>query len=391
MKKRNASLRKLISALAVVVLASTGLYTDVLADNTSSNSELHVGASSFVSQLLDDQTADEKEMAAGAALYLQDENADLAALDAIGIEEIQETSTVVMANVKDSVNVRAEADEESKTVGKLFKNCGGEIIERKDGWTLLQSGDLKGWTKDEFLLFGDEAEALRQEVGRLTATVMTDGLRVRKEADAEAGVLGVLAIEDKIRVKEQNDEWVAVWYDKDTVGYVSAEFVEVKLLVDCGKTVQQLEKEQKEKEEKAKKAAAQASKKAADKKKGTSKKNRGAVAVGGDDVTLLAALIQCEAGRESYEGKLAVGAVVMNRVRSGSYPGSISAVITAPSQFPPATNGKVASVMAKGPSASCIQAAQEAIGGASNVGGATHFRAASSGASGTVIGNHVFW
>ena len=42
-----------------------------------------------------------------------------------------------------------------------------------------------------------------------------------------------------------------------------------------------------------------------------------------DEVTLLGALIQCEAGGGSYEGMVAVGSVVMNRVRSGAYPGSI--------------------------------------------------------------------
>ena len=101
---------------------------------------------------------------------------------------------------------------------------------------------------------------------------------------------------------------------------------------------------------------------------------------------------QMRSKEETMEkGKLAVGAVVMNRVRSGSYSGSISGVINAPSQFPPATNGKVAAVIANGPSASCVEAAQAAIDGATNVGGATHFRAASSGQAGVVIGNHVFW
>ena len=104
----------------------------------------------------------------------------------------------------------------------------------------------------------------------------------------------------------------------------------------------------------------------------------------------MAALIQCEAGSQPYEGKLAVGAVVMNRVRSGGYPNSIIGVITAPGQFPPATNGKVASVLARGASASCMQAAQAAVDGATNVGGATHFNRVGT-KPGTVIGNHVFW
>lgn len=52
-----------------------------------------------------------------------------------------------------------------------------------------------------------------------------------------------------------------------------------------------------------------------------------------DDVTLLAAIIQCEAGNEVYEGQLAVGAVVMNRVRSGGYPGTCMMLFTRRASF----------------------------------------------------------
>ena len=110
-----------------------------------------------------------------------------------------------------------------------------------------------------------------------------------------------------------------------------------------------------------------------------------------DDVTLLAALIQCEAGNQPYEGQLAVGAVVMNRVKSGGYAGSVYGVIYQSGQFPPAGRGAVANVIARGPKASCVQAAQEAINGMDNTGGATHFRRAESGQPGVVIGNHVFY
>ena len=101
-------------------------------------------------------------------------------------------------------------------------------------------------------------------------------------------------------------------------------------------------------------------------------------------------MIQCEAGGECYEGQLAVGAVVMNRVRAG-YAGSISGVIYQSGQFTPATNGTMASVLANGVSGSCIQAAQEAISGVDNVNGATSFRNAGSGIPGIVIGNQVFF
>ena len=56
---------------------------------------------------------------------------------------------------------------------------------------------------------------------------------------------------------------------------------------------------------------------------------------------MLAALIFCEAGGEPYEGQVAEGAVVMNRVRSGIFPNSITEVIYQSGQFGPAITGKL--------------------------------------------------
>ncbi len=370
--------RSLTGLLAAAVMMS-GTQMSVLADNWQDDMELHAGATAVINEgYSSDETVEDIDLQAGAALYLAQENteemAEIAVADADA--DAREAAEVVMANVKDAVNVRVEPSEEAETAGKLYKNCGGTVIERRDGWTLLESGELTGWTKDEFLLFGEEAIALREEVGAYKATSQTDALRIRKEANEEAGVYKLLELGESVEAAQDTEEiegWVAVVVDEDTIGYVSADYVEVAFVVETGKTNEQIAKEKAE-EEKKKLSA-----------------NRGAVDVEVSDVTLLAALIQCEAGNESYEGKLAVGAVVMNRVRSGSYPGTVSGVINAPSQFPPATNGKVAGVVAKGPSASCVEAAQAAIDGSTNVGGATHFKAASSGATGVQIGNHVFW
>ena len=309
-----------------------------------------------------------EELSAGAAVYLEVVGSADVSLD----EEAETEYALFMANVNDSMNVREEANEDSKAVGKLFKNCGGEILEQSNGWTKIRSGNLEGWAKDEYLLFGEEAEALRETAGSLQAVILTDALRVRKEASEEAGVYGLVKTGEEIKVVEQLDGWVAVQYDKETVGYISAEYVEVEYKVPAGKTTKEIQDEERAKE------LAKLS------------QNRGAVPTSVSDVQLLGALIQCEAGSQPYEGKLAVGAVVMNRVRSGGYPNSIIGVITAPGQFPPATNGKVASILARGVSSSCMQAAQEAVNGASNVGGATHFNRAG-GRAGIVIGNHVFW
>lgn len=279
---------------------------------------------------------------------------------------------VVMANVDNSVNVREEPNEEAAVAGKLFKDCSGTVLEMGDGWTKIESGKLVGWVSNDYLIFGAEAEALMAEVGSLKATINTDSLRVRKEPSEEAGVYKLVKTGEVMDAIEEKDGWVAVQVDEETVGYVSAEYVTVEFTTDHGKTIKEIEDEERAKEL----------------KKLT--KNQGAVPTSVSDVTLLAALIQAEAGGQPYEGKLAVGAVVMNRVRSPGYPNTILGVITAPGQFPPATNGKVAGIVARGPSASCIQAAEAAVAGQTTVGGATHFNRVGSHA-GIVIGGHVFW
>lgn len=285
----------------------------------------------------------------------------------------EDETKLVMANVKNALNVRSDASEDAEKVGKLYKDCGGTIIERKNGWTKLQSGNIIGWASDEYLLFGEDAKNLANDVGRIIATVNTETLRVRKEPNGESGVYGLLPKGDVLEVLDDGTgDWVCIDYDGED-GYVSAEYVQVDFQIDSGETMDEI-KAREEAEREAKRHV-----------------NYGQYTTDVDTTLLLAALIQCEAGGESYEGKLAVGAVVMNRVRSGAYPDSIHGVIYASGQFTPALNGKVNAKLASGKiSDSCLQAAQEAISGVSNVGDCTHFRR-NNGRDGIVIGNHVFY
>ena len=110
------------------------------------------------------------------------------------------------------------------------------------------------------------------------------------------------------------------------------------------------------------------------------------------DRYLLANLIYCEAGAEPYEGKVAVGAVVINRVLSSVYPDTVVGVIYQNRQFSPVASGRLALALAEGrATASCFQAADEAMKGYSNVGNCVYFRTPIPGLSGRNIGGHVFY
>lgn len=120
--------------------------------------------------------------------------------------------------------------------------------------------------------------------------------------------------------------------------------------------------------------------------------NLGDVIVSSDasDIALLAALIQCEADGESYEGKLAVGSVVMNRVRSSYFPNTVAGVIYQSGQFSPVASGRFAAVLAGGANSTCVQAAAEVLGGRITL-NCLYFRTNTGVVSGIVIGNHVFY
>ena len=129
-----------------------------------------------------------------------------------------------------------------------------------------------------------------------------------------------------------------------------------------------------------------------------------------EDLLLLSAIIYCEAGGESYEGQLAVGYVIMNRVRSKLFPNTISGVVYQKNQFSPAGSGRLATVLAmemdpdvKGVvTDSCRRAAREVIDGTSNVGDSLFFRTwkpvpqlvenlKNNNIPYQIIGNHIFY
>jgi spore germination cell wall hydrolase CwlJ-like protein len=90
---------------------------------------------------------------------------------------------------------------------------------------------------------------------------------------------------------------------------------------------------------------------------------------------LMSAIIYCEAGSEPFAGKLAVGIVIMNRVRSGKFPNNIKSVIYQKSQFTPARSGALSRALAnydKGKFTTkyhkdCIRAAKKALSGTKTV------------------------
>ena len=137
--------------------------------------------------------------------------------------------TVAIAQVDEYVNIRDAASTEGNVVGKLYNNCKAEILGKTDdGWYLIQSGEVTGYVSSDYFVTGSQAEALAQEVGTDMATVKdgTETLMVRSSADSNSEAISMVGDSEKLRVLEDDGDWVKVAVDDDVEGYVSKEYVD---------------------------------------------------------------------------------------------------------------------------------------------------------------------
>ena len=112
-----------------------------------------------------------------------------------------------------------------------------------------------------------------------------------------------------------------------------------------------------------------------------------------NDRYLLANLIYCEAGGEPYIGKVAVGAVVMNRLMSSVYPDTVVGVIYQNKQFSPVASGRLALALAENRATqACYEAADAAMSGTTPVSNCLYFRTPIEQVTPRyTIGGHIFY
>lgn len=189
------------------------------------------------------------------------------------------------------------------------------------------------------------------------------------------------------------------FFAEETIAEINSKSVNVKI-----KSVEGVEEALREAEEKAKELAAERQREEEERQRAEAERQRAeeeqaaaasqqavatAASVGGSyEKELLASIIFCEAGNQSFEGQVAVGAVIMNRIASGAYPNTIEGVIYQPGQFGPAGSGWLDQIRSTaGYTSSAMQAAEAALAGQNPIGGCLYF---DQGGYGIQIGAHFF-
>lgn len=310
--------------------------------------------------------------AGSGTLVLADETSTEVTEDNSGssVLDTDEWAQKAAANVTDYANIRQEGSQESERVGVLPKGAAAQVVEQEGDWTKITSGSVEGYVRSDLLVFGEEAKNLYEESYGSQGTVTASSLRVRKEPSMDAGQIGNMKQGSRVEILGQEGDWYQVSYGEDSA-YMFAEYIQIEETTAL--SVAEYETQKKEKEQ----AVQQVS------------QTGGSMSASDSELALLAAIIQCEAGGESHTGKVAVGAVIMNRVRSSQFPNSITEVVYQSGQFSPVASGILSSVLSQGARSDCYQAAQEALAGSNPIGSALYFNSGSG--RGQQIGNQHFY
>ena len=144
-----------------------------------------------------------------------------------------------IAQVDSSLNVREQPDTNSDIVGKMQNDAGCEILEDDGEWLKIESGQVTGYVKAEYIITGEAAVAKAQEVMKTIATVTTQTLNVRAEMNTDCTKLALMPEGEELEVLNQYDGWVEVDLDGD-VGYASTDYVEISQQLPKAQTMTEL-------------------------------------------------------------------------------------------------------------------------------------------------------
>lgn len=373
----------------------------------------------------------------------------LGALAAVVLMGVAYTTTVMassigMIDTADLLDIHAEADAGSEVVGQVMDEGHVAILTKGDGWVQIQAGNIIGWVPADNLIekeiSNEEAVAANEEViGRQAKELEQDNIEAETQeeqaeaqeeqaevqtetlesvqdmtaaedvADAEAFAREVAVSVQKADLDKAQEEAVkrAAREAEELIKKAQAEAAEraqkeaaaiIKAQQEAAaraaaEAAAQAEAQLRAQQEEAARAAAAAAQAEAEKAAEAARRQAilSANGITEEDLYLLANIIYCEAGCEPYIGKVAVGNVVMNRVKSNRQPNTIQGVVYAKGQFSPVRNGSLDRALRRSSAdESCYQAALEALSGAKPVGDKLFFRRVN-GRPGQVIGHHVFY
>ena len=142
-----------------------------------------------------------------------------------------------------TLNIRKKGSINAKIVGKMKKGNIATVLKKGSEWSKVRSGNVTGYVKNQYLVFGDEIKNFAKQNVKKVAKVQTETLRVRKKASTDSKIVTLVSEDDKLKVKKQTDDWAKVKVDGQT-GYVSKDYAKVTYSFGKAKSMKQIQAEQ---------------------------------------------------------------------------------------------------------------------------------------------------
>ncbi len=139
-----------------------------------------------------------------------------------------EYSTFAIADVNNYVNVRSLPSTDGEILGKMYDGSVAEILATEGSgdemWFKVVSGDVEGYIKAQYFIYGEDAAAVIDDYVTRYAQVQASRLNVREAPSIDASRIGYLDNGEKVKILETGEEWLKVQYTDTTVGYIAAEY-----------------------------------------------------------------------------------------------------------------------------------------------------------------------
>lgn len=163
--------------------------------------------------------------------------------------EENEYADLAIAQVSNYVNVRSLPNTDSDIVGKIYNGAVAQVLSvtgEDHDWFQIVSGNVEGYIKAEFFLYGDAAAEVIDQYVTQYANVIADRLNVREQPSTESKRIGYIDNGERVQLLENQGEWLRVQYTDGKEGYVSSQYVTISEEFVYGKTLEEEAKEQEE-------------------------------------------------------------------------------------------------------------------------------------------------
>ncbi len=247
--KKNIVRSSMLAVAALSLMLGGTSYTSSVKEQVSETPTI-------VSKAIENGTSNMKGLGKGTAVQVAEATTEApaeatteaptteAATEEVASAEIEQKaakvdSNQVVANIDSYLNIRSEASEDSEVVGKFYNGNVGIVVEKGDEWSVVSSGNAYGYVKNDYLLFGADAEQYIENNCDQVAKVTAETLNVRADESTDSEVVTQSDADASLVVLGQDNGWVKVAVSDDQVGYVSSDYVYLDYVYETAVTIEE--------------------------------------------------------------------------------------------------------------------------------------------------------